>query len=229
MTRREPYLAARLQGFGTTIFAEMSALAVRTGAINLGQGFPDTDGPAEVADAAVAAIRAGHNQYPPGPGIPELRAAVARHQKRFWGIDVDPDTEVLVTAGATEAVAAALARAVRAGRRGGRPRADLRLLHGVRGDGRRPAAARHAHAARPTPSTSTPWPRPSRPQTRLLLLNSPHNPTGTVLSRRRAGRHRPPVRRARPAGGHRRGLRAPRLRRRAPARWPPARAWPSAR
>jgi hypothetical protein len=83
-TGRVPYLSSRLQGFGTTIFAEMSALAVRTGAINLGQGFPDTDGPPEVADAAIAAIRAGHNQYPPGDGIPALRAAVAAHQKRFW-------------------------------------------------------------------------------------------------------------------------------------------------
>src|SRR5262245_36156943 len=105
---RQPLLASRLQGFGTTIFAEMSALALRTGAINLGQGFPDTDGPAEVSEAAIAAIRDGRNQYPPGPGIPELRQAIALHQKRFWGLDVDPDTEVLVTAGATEAIAATL-------------------------------------------------------------------------------------------------------------------------
>src|SRR5438876_3771130 len=77
MTQRQPYLNRRMQGFSTTIFAEMSALAVRTGSINLGQGFPDTDGPAVVADAAVDAIRAGHNQYPPGPGIPELRAAIS--------------------------------------------------------------------------------------------------------------------------------------------------------
>src|SRR5207237_3807370 len=80
VTSRAPYLNARLQGFATTIFAEMSALAARTGAINLGQGFPDTDGPAEVAEAAVDAIRAGHNQYPPGPGIPALRQAVADHR-----------------------------------------------------------------------------------------------------------------------------------------------------
>ena len=102
------YLTSRLQGFGTTIFAEMSALAERTGSINLGQGFPDTDGPGEVADAAIAAIRAGHNQYPPGPGIPELRRAIAEHQRHWYGLDYDPDTEVLVTAGATEAIAAAL-------------------------------------------------------------------------------------------------------------------------
>src|SRR5213596_3103460 len=103
-----PPLTSRLQGFGTTIFAEMSALAVRTGAINLGQGFPDTDGPREVSEAAVDAIRAGHNQYPPGIGIPELRQAVAEHQRRFYGLEVDPETEVLVTAGATEAIAAAV-------------------------------------------------------------------------------------------------------------------------
>jgi len=98
----------RLRGMGTTIFAEMSALAVATGSVNLGQGFPDTDGPAEIAEAAVAAIRAGHNQYPPGAGIPELRNAIAEHQKRFYGLAYDPDTEVLVTAGATEAIAAAM-------------------------------------------------------------------------------------------------------------------------
>src|SRR6476660_5172019 len=103
-----PYLVERLQGFGTTIFAEMSALALETGAINLGQGFPDTDGPAPVLDAAVAAIRAGHNQYPPGTGIPELRAAISAHQRHWYGLEYDADTEVLVTAGATEALAAAL-------------------------------------------------------------------------------------------------------------------------
>src|SRR4029453_3686734 len=76
----------------------MSALAVATGSINLGQGFPDTDGPREVLDAAVEAIRTGVNQYPPGPGIPALRQAIAEHQRRFYGLDVDPDAEVLVTA-----------------------------------------------------------------------------------------------------------------------------------
>src|SRR5215207_11082577 len=95
-----------MRPFVTTIFAEMSALAIRTGAINLGQGFPDTDGPSSLLEDAVAAIRSGRNQYPPGPGIPELREAIAEHQKRFYGLDVDPDTDVLVTAGATEAIAA---------------------------------------------------------------------------------------------------------------------------
>src|ERR671935_763713 len=102
-------LVARMRPFGTTIFAEMSALAVRTGSINLGQGFPDTDGPEEVREAAVRALRDGRgNQYPPGPGVPELRTAVAAHQERLYGLSHDPDTEVLVTAGATEAIAAAL-------------------------------------------------------------------------------------------------------------------------
>ena len=94
---------------GTTIFAEMSALAGTTGSVNLGQGFPDTDGPPEIAAAAAAAIMEGRgNQYPPGPGIPELRRAIADHQKRFRGIELDPDGEVLVTTGATEAIAASV-------------------------------------------------------------------------------------------------------------------------
>src|SRR5690606_30020980 len=91
-----------------TIFAEMSAAAVRFDAINLGQGFPDEDGPAEVLEAAREAIAQGANQYPPGRGIPDLRRAISEHQRRFYGLTVDPDTEVLVTAGATEALTATL-------------------------------------------------------------------------------------------------------------------------
>src|ERR671920_1141452 len=102
------FTAARWQGFGTTIFTEMSALAERTGAINLGQGFPDEDGPAEVLEAAERALRDGHNQYAPLPGVPALREAVAAHQRRHYGLEVDPDTEVQVTFGATEGLAAAL-------------------------------------------------------------------------------------------------------------------------
>lgn len=104
-----PPLNRRLAEFGTTIFAEMSALALQTGSINLGQGFPDTDGPEEIREAAVRALRDGRgNQYPPGPGVPELRSAIVDHQRRRYGLAFDPDTEVLVTAGATEAIAAAL-------------------------------------------------------------------------------------------------------------------------
>src|SRR5689334_24273394 len=101
-------LVARMRPFGTTVFAEMSALAVRTNAVNLGQGFPDTDGPAAMLAAATEAINGGRNQYPPGPGVPELRSAIAAHQKAFWGLDYDPDGEILVTAGATEAIASAM-------------------------------------------------------------------------------------------------------------------------
>src|SRR5262245_19736144 len=107
--RTRPLLNRRLAEFGTTIFAEMSALALSTGSINLGQGFPDTDGPEQVREAAVRALRDGRgNQYPPGPGVPELRSAIADHQKRFYDLAFDPDTEVLVTAGATEAIAATM-------------------------------------------------------------------------------------------------------------------------
>ena len=101
-------LVPRLRGLGTSIFAEMSALALETGSINLGQGFPDVDGPDVIKQAVVDAIWAGRNQYPPGPGVPELRRAIADHQRRFYGLDLDPDTQVLVTAGATEAIAAAM-------------------------------------------------------------------------------------------------------------------------
>jgi N-succinyldiaminopimelate aminotransferase len=101
---------------GTTIFAEMSALAVRTGSVNLGQGFPDVDGPQAVAQAAADAVLAGQgNQYPPGPGVPELRVAIVDHQQRFYGLEYDPDTEVLVTAGATEAIAATMLALVEPG------------------------------------------------------------------------------------------------------------------
>ena len=107
MTR--PLLNRRLAGLGNSIFGEMSARAVATASINLGQGFPDVDGPRSVADAAAEAVLAGRgNQYPPPTGVPELRQAVARHQRRFYDLGLDPDTEVLVTAGATEAIAAAL-------------------------------------------------------------------------------------------------------------------------
>jgi N-succinyldiaminopimelate aminotransferase len=181
MTGRLPHLSSRLQGFGTTIFAEMSALAVRTGAINLGQGFPDTDGPAEVSDAAVAAIRAGHNQYPPGPGIPELRTAIAGHQKRFWGIDVDPDAEVLVTAGATEAITAALLALCEVG--------DEVLTLEPTYDSYRAAASMAGATLRVVTLRPPDYAldldalaRAVTPRTRLVLLNSPHNPTGKVLT-----------------------------------------------
>src|SRR4051794_37362184 len=172
----------RMAGFGTTIFAEMSALAVRTGAINLGQGFPDTDGPAVVAEAAIQAIRDGHNQYPPGPGIPELRAAIADHQRRFYGLTFDPDTEVLVTAGATEAIAATVLALCEPG--------DQVVTFEPWYDS---YAASVALAGAELSAVTLQPPHYTfdvdalaaaiGPRARLLLLNSPHNPTGKVFSR----------------------------------------------
>ena len=101
-------LVARMRPFGETIFTTMSALAREHDAVNLGQGFPDTDGPTQVLEAARRAISGGHNQYPPGQGVPELREAIADHQRERYGLDLDPGTQVLVTAGATEAIASAL-------------------------------------------------------------------------------------------------------------------------
>ena len=144
-----PYLVERLQPFGTTIFAEMSALAVATGAINLGQGFPDTDGPDEVKQAAIDAIAGGSQPVPAGHRHPRAaRARSARHQQRFYGLDYDPDAEVLVTAGATEAIAATLLALLRTRRRGRHVRAVLRLVRGVHRDGGRATARRHAAHAR---------------------------------------------------------------------------------
>ena len=132
----------------TTIFTEMTELARRTGAINLGQGFPDEDGPAVIVDAAAAALHEGHNQYAPLPGVPALRQAVADHQRRHYGLDPDPDTEVQVTFGATEGLAAALLALVRRRRRGARARPVLRLLRPDRRAGRRARAADRARATR---------------------------------------------------------------------------------
>ena len=126
LTRAVP--AHRLAGFGTTIFTEMSALAERTGSINLGQGFPDEDGPAAVIEAAVAALHAGHNQYAPLPGVPALREAIADHQRRRYGLEHDPDTEVQVTLRRDRGDRRRAARALRPGRRGRRARPVLRLL-----------------------------------------------------------------------------------------------------
>lgn len=180
---RPTQTAERLQGFGTSIFAEMSSLAVETDSVNLGQGFPDTTGPGEVLDAAVTAIRSGENQYPPGRGIPALRRAVAAHQRRFWNLDYDADSEVLITTGATEAIAATILSLCEPGDEvvtfepyydsyaaGIAMAGALRRVVTLRREGERfsfdPEALRAAVTSR----------------TRLLLLNSPHNPTGKVFS-----------------------------------------------
>lgn len=171
----------RLAGLGTTIFQEMSALATATGSINLGQGFPDTDGPVEVADAAVQAIRSGRNQYAPGPGVPELRAAVAEHQRRWYGLSYDPDTEVAVTTGATEAIAAALLGLVDPGDEvvALEPYYDsYAACIAFAGGVRVPVTLRPPQFALDVDALR----RAITPRTRLILLNTPHNPTGAVLS-----------------------------------------------
>jgi N-succinyldiaminopimelate aminotransferase len=181
-------LVERMRGFGTTIFAEMSALALTTGSVNLGQGFPDTDGPPEILEAAADAIRTGRNQYPPGPGIPELRAAISAHQQRRYALDYDPDSEVLVTAGATEAIAAALLALTGPGDEvvlfepyydsyaacvalAGATRRTVTIERDGPGWGFDPAALEAAIT----------------PSTKVIVLNTPHNPTGKVFDRAELG------------------------------------------
>ncbi|HEY3436328.1 MAG TPA: pyridoxal phosphate-dependent aminotransferase [Actinotalea sp.] len=170
-----------------TVFAEMSALAARTGAVNLGQGFPDVDGPEHIARAAMDAIATGHNQYPPGAGVPELREAIAVHQRRHYGLALDPQTEVLVTTGATEAIAATVLALAGPGDEvltvepfydsyaaviamAGATHTTVGLVPDPAGGPRLVLDREGLRAA----FTS---------RTRLVLLNSPHNPTGTVLDR----------------------------------------------
>lgn len=174
---------SRLQPYAVTIFAEMSALAAKIGAVNLGQGFPDEDGPAGMLKVAQDAIADGINQYPPGLGIPALRTAIAAQRRRRYGIEYDPDTAVLVTVGATEAIAAALLGLVEPGSEvlviepfydsyspviamAGCHRVTVPLVPAGRGFALDVEALRAAIT----------------PRTRALLLNSPHNPTGMVLS-----------------------------------------------
>ncbi|MET8454968.1 MULTISPECIES: pyridoxal phosphate-dependent aminotransferase [Streptomyces] len=184
-----PLLNRRLAEFGTTIFAEMSALAARTGAINLGQGFPDTDGPEEVREAAVRALRDGRgNQYPPGPGVPELRAAVAAHQERRYGLSFDPGTEVLVTAGATEAIAASLLALLEPGDEvvALEPYYDSYAAAIAMAGGTRVPVTLRPHTTDEGPVFRLDLDElrdAVTDRTRLLLLNTPHNPTGTVLTR----------------------------------------------
>jgi len=164
-----------------TIFAEMSALASATGALNLGQGFPDEDGPAEVLEAARAAIASGVNQYPPGLGMPVLREAIARHQHRFYGLEVDPDREVLVTAGATEALAATLLALVQPGDEVVtlEPAYDSYTALIALAQGRHVPVPLYAPDFAPDPDALR---AAVTDRTRIILLNTPHNPTGTVLA-----------------------------------------------
>ncbi|MGH3503007.1 MAG: pyridoxal phosphate-dependent aminotransferase [Nocardioidaceae bacterium] len=177
----DPRLATRLHDIGTSVFSEMSGLARRTGAINLGQGYPDDEGPAEIVEAAVEALRAGRNQYPPGIGIPELRTAVAEHQRRFYGISLDPDSEVIVSTGATEAITAALLALVNPGDEviALEPYYDSYVAGIAMAGGRRvPVTLRP-----PDFRLDVDELRASvTERTKALLINSPHNPTGAVLS-----------------------------------------------
>ena len=178
-----PLLNRRLDGLGTTIFAEMSARAVATGSINLGQGFPDTDGPVQIAQAAADAILAGRgNQYPPGPGIPELRQAIAAHDERFWGLRYDPADEVLVTAGATEAIAAAMLALVEPGDEviAFEPYYDSYAANIAMAGGVRVPVTLRPPDFRPDLDELA---KAVTTRTRLILLNTPHNPTGSVFTR----------------------------------------------
>ena len=175
-------LAQRLHGIPPTIFSEMSALAARTGAVNLGQGFPDVDGPPTVIAAAVAALQTGHNQYAPGIGVPPLRQAIARHQQRHYGLELDPDSQVVVTTGATEGIAAAILGLVD-------PGDEVVLLEPyydsyvamiqMAGGVRRPVTLRAPDFRLDLDALRA----AVGPRTRFLLVNTPHNPTGTVLTR----------------------------------------------
>ncbi|MFD1368542.1 pyridoxal phosphate-dependent aminotransferase [Actinoplanes sichuanensis] len=177
-------LVERMRPFGTTIFTEMSALAVRTGAVNLGQGFPDTDGPAEMLAAAAEALASGANQYPPLAGIPVLRHAIAAHEQRFWSLERDPDSEVTVTAGATEAIAAAILALCEPGDEVvcfepyyDSYAASITLAGAVR----RPVTLRPEMGGRYEFDEAA-LRAAFGPRTRLVLLNTPHNPTGKVFS-----------------------------------------------
>jgi N-succinyldiaminopimelate aminotransferase len=182
VSRRHPYLNARLQGYTSTIFSEMSELAVATGSLNLGQGFPDDDVPDAIKQAAIRAIEAGHNQYPPLNGIGELRSAIAWHQKRYNGLEFDPDAEILVTAGATEAIAACMLSLCETG--------DEVVMFEPYYDSYAACTAMAGGQRRVVQLRAPDWSFETEAlenvltdRTRLVLVNTPHNPTGKVFSR----------------------------------------------
>ena len=184
MTLQQP-LTNKLAGFGASIFAEMTALAVQTGSINLGQGFPDYDGPREVLEAAQNEIARGNNQYPPGVGQTDLRMAISEHQERFWKLSYDPDSEVLVTMGATEALAGALLGLLNSG--------DEVVVFEPLFDTYAGCVALADAVLSPVilrPQSTGRYGfdpdelrRVITPRTRIILLNSPHNPTGMIFNR----------------------------------------------
>ena len=182
MSRRLPYLNSRLQDFTGTIFSEMSALAEATGSINLGQGFPDADGPDLIKRAAIRSIELGRNQYPPGNGISELRSAIAAHQQRYYGLDFDPATEILVTAGATEAIASCLLALCEVD--------DEVVMFEPFYDSYAACTAMAGAHRKVVPLREPDWDfdpadleNAITPRTRILLVNTPHNPTGKMFSR----------------------------------------------
>ena len=179
---RRPPLTRRLDGFGTSVFAEMTALARRHGAVNLGQGYPDFDGPDFVKQAAIEALRAGHNQYAPMPGLQTLQEAVAAHQRRFYGVELDPAAEVTIHAGATEALCATLAALLDEG--------DEAIVFEPFYDAYLPGIALAQARARIVPLAPPEFRLDTAAleaavsaRTRLLLLNSPNNPAGHVFTR----------------------------------------------
>jgi N-succinyldiaminopimelate aminotransferase len=174
--------AHRLDGIPPTIFTTMSALALQTGAVNLGQGFPDGDGPASLLAAADDALHRGANQYAPGPGVLPLRQAIARHQQRHYGLELDPETQVVVTTGCTEGIAAALLGLVDEGDEVVvlEPYYDsYTAMIQISGGVRRPVTLRAPDFRLDVDELRA----AVGPRTRFVLLNSPHNPTGTVLTR----------------------------------------------
>lgn len=182
LTMVEALRNPRLHGFGTTVFAEMSALAQKTGAVNLGQGFPDTDGPREVAEVAAHAVLNGPNQYPPLPGQPGLRAAVSEHQERFYGLTYDPDAEVLITAGATEAIAGAMFALCDLG--------DEVVTFEPSYDSYSASIAIAGAIKKPVLLAAPDYRLDMdafrsaiTDKSRVILLNTPHNPTGKVFTR----------------------------------------------
>jgi N-succinyldiaminopimelate aminotransferase len=183
MSRREPVLVPRMAEHTTSIFAEMSVLATEVGAVNLGQGSPDTDGPQELKDAVIDAIRHGRgNQYPPPHGLPLLREAVATHQERFYGLAVEPGTEVVVGTGASEVIQSALLALVDDGDEVVlfEPWFDIYAAGISLARGRRVGVPMAGLALRPDLDALR---AAVTPRTRLILLNSPHNPTGVVFTR----------------------------------------------
>ncbi len=179
---RQPYLTSRLQGFGTTVFTEMTLLAQRHDAVNLGQGFPDFDGPDFLKEAAIRAIRDGHNQYCRMTGLPELNRAVAAHQQRFYGLVYDPDREITVMNGATEALFATFQALLEPG--------DEVIVFEPFYDSYRACVAMAGGTERLVTLAAPDFhcdpeelERAVGAKTRAVLVNTPHNPTGKVFSR----------------------------------------------